>query len=410
MCSLSRILKLSVLLPVLAFSNFSFAQKYFQPGHIINLNGDTIKGRIYYKNWVSAPDIIKFIPENDSNEIVCSFNNIKGFEVAGEKYESATIRTEVSGESISNLSTVPELNFEKDTAFLQTQILGAKTLYYYQSHQGRNQYYIKIDGNFVLLIYKRYQFDNGVSALAIKENKGYLNQLKNYFGDCASLESKLKNVKYTTQSLSAIFDEYYKCKGISKEFSIKHDKIKFETGVVTGVSFTKSGIEYLLLNSYPAVNFNISLNFSAGLYANIIFPRNMGRWSIYNELLYSAYKIKSQLLNGWEGVASLSYSYLKMNNMVRYKFPVESLFMFINAGFSNGYALKSSSLVDYASGSSEKDLGLSRKYEQGLLLGAGIIYDRFSVEARAEIGNGMSDLINYPTPCNRMFLLLGYRF
>lgn len=411
MCSLSRILKFSVLLPALAFSNFSFAQKYFQPGHIINLKGDTIKGQIEYRNWESVPDKIKFISAGDDKEIVCTPKNIKGFEVSGEKYESAAVKTEVSGDNINSLSRAAELYFEADTTFLQAIVTGPKNLYHYRNKVGKDQFYIKKNSDFTLLVYKRYQSEKDGAPLTISENRGYLNQLNNYFEDCTSLKSKLENTKYTTRGLSEVFEDYYKCTGVAKEFSMKKEKIVIATGAIAGISYTTLGVSYVYADNYNfEVNFNASLNVAAGLYADIILPRNMGRWSIYNELLYSSYAVESELYNAQDGIASVGYTYLKLNNMLRYKFPVGSSFVFLNAGLSNGYAIKEINKVDFGSGQTHSFMGVTRLYEQGLLFGAGAMYHRISVEARVEIGNGMSASDYYSTPTTRMFLLLGYRF
>ena len=74
----------------------------------------------------------------------------------------------------------------------------------------------------------------------------------------------------------------------------------------------------------------------------------------------------------------IGYSYLKINNMLRFKYPVGSFFVFINAGMSNGIAIreknyKKEKAVFYTSESidEEKAIKETRKYEQGFLFGTG---------------------------------------
>jgi hypothetical protein len=114
---------------------------------------------------------------------------------------------------------------------------------------------------------------------------------------------------------------------------------------------------------------------------------------------------------------TLGYSYLKLNTMFRFKYPVGKVFVFVNAGMSNGYALKETNQIleekKYYSSETTREseaLYVTRLYEQGLIGGLGAKYDKYSFEFRYERGNGMSAMINLNSITTRYLFLIGYKF
>jgi hypothetical protein len=197
-----------------------------------------------------------------------------------------------------------------------------------------------------------------------------------------------------------------------------------EFGVVVGATTTSikfDGDYYYdyLLNG----QFKQSINFATGLYANIIMPRTQEKWSLYNELLYTAYNIDGHFdQNLVENVYThatmkIGFSYLKMNNLIRFKYPVRKAFVFLNAGVSNGYEISSSNyyyrydqLYSNHTITEGKALEFTKKHEFGYVFGLGTNFKRYSFEIRYETGNGMSNLGNLNATTNRFFFLLGYKF
>lgn len=162
------------------------------------------------------------------------------------------------------------------------------------------------------------------------------------------------------------------------------------------------------------MKYDPSTNFSTGLFLDVILPRNHGKWSINNELLFSSYKVSGQRgINSTE----IGYSYLKLNNMVRFKYPVGNLFVYVNAGLSNGFAISETNnkkLYALRNGSplltEQKALNDTRKFENGWIFGIGAKHNRFSFEVRYENGNGMSEYQTLSSSTKRYYFLLGYRF
>lgn len=146
-------------------------------------------------------------------------------------------------------------------------------------------------------------------------------------------------------------------------------------------------------------------------------PRDHRKWSIYNELFFTSYKTSHDYRKHASATSTFEYSYLKTNHFFRYKYPIGKHFMFFNAGFSVGLAIKDKNYKDYKLGFSTINrtemhpvLEQTRRFEQSLIFGVGVKTKRFSYEIRHESGNGMSNYSSLQSITKRYYFLCGYRF
>lgn len=102
--------------------------------------------------------------------------------------------------------------------------------------------------------------------------------------------------------------------------------------------------------------------------------------------------------------------------MVRYRFNIDKFPLYVNGGMSNGlgnekknYRRIETKTYSDPTITESKALTSVRTYEQGLVLGAGTIINRFSGELRYESGNGMSWIATLRSSVNRFSVLFGYR-
>jgi len=415
---------ISLLALAIFFIPTSFCQKNYLPGYIISPDGDTVRGYIDYRNWERNPRFLFFKVNPDDAKSVYSPLNIRGFGVLDENYESAIIETEVTSDKTNDLGYDPGITISLDTGFLQAMVKGAKSLYFFRNKLGKDQFYIRQDSAYHLLVYKKYLKDqDGKSVIA--ENRKYIGQLTLYLNDCPEIQKKLTTASYQQNSLEDLFLSYYSCTGSSVQFHKKTEKVIPAFGVIAGASLTSLTFHsadedyyaYLINAGYP-----LSVNFSGGLFLDVILSRNQGKWSICNELVFTSYKV-----NGSYDVyisenkytyknTTLGYSYIKLNNLVRYKYPVGNMFIYANAGLSNGYAVSEKNYMKLESklynqerieeGKALKD---TRRYELGFLAGLGAKYKRFSFEVRYEYGTGMSAYTALKSSVNRLYFSLGFR-
>lgn len=396
-----------------------FSQENYLSGYIISLNGDTLSGYIDYRNWENNPDNIFFKEKLSDNKSNYGPIDIKGFNVLDEMYKSAIIQTEVS--SSENKSDA-ELKLAIDTTFLQTIIEGEKCLYFYKNKSGKDQFYIKKDTSYEFLVYKKF-IKRIEGKTGFVENKKFLGQLSFYFQDCPEIQSKLKNTEYRKKSLENLFLFYFNCTKSEIVFHKKTESISIELGVLTGLSLTSLNFNSDNFTYLVNANYNQSANLSAGLFFDVILPRNQGKWSLNNELIFTSYKVNGRF-DDYENenkytitYTSFGYSYLKVNNMLRFKYPVGSLYIYLNAGISNGFAIsesnyrkKESKFYTTERVVEDKALDESRKYEQGYIIGLGTKFKKYSFEIRYENGNGMSEYTSLNSSIIRYYFLLSYRF
>jgi hypothetical protein len=394
----------------------SFSQKNYLPGYLISLNGDTIKGFVDYRGWETNPNKIDFRSANNEDKSYTP-SRIKGFGVADEIYESAIVKTEIGATSV--------LEFKNDSTFLRTVFQGGKSLYFYKDKdQGRGRFYIKDNSTYELLLYKTYpkeQDDGGFSVQV--ENKKYIGQLLVYLKDCPNIQRKLNQLVYTKRGMEKLFLYYYECTHSKISFQ-KKEKIDLEFGAVAGISITSlkfSGDPNYgdLINT----NYQSPLNFSGGLFLNVVMPGNQKKLALYNELLYSSFEANGQSkdvvnLNQYTVTSSkFGNTVLKINNLVRYKYPVGKAFLFFNGGLSSGFVIsetnyKRAAYTFYSSTTvTDGDAMVSpKKFEIGFVGGLGVSLNKYCLDLRMEKSSGFSPYLNLHENITRYYFLLGYRF
>jgi len=407
----------------------AYSQENFMPGYVIKPDGDTLKGSIDYRNWLSNPDKIFFKGESSETRYAYTPMEIKGFRVADELYQSATVEVEVTSDQVNELTPYADLNIEVVTTFLQTIVKGEKGLYSYKDFQGKEQFYYQLDSTFELLIHKRYIKDTGKKNLII-ENKTYIGQLTVYFQDCRAMVPDINRTRYTKRSLEKLFLSYYDWMGLLPEFHKESEKIHAELVILAGMTQTDLNINvvknYSNLGQYDYLLYGglkRSTNFSAGASIDLVFPRLGGKWGINNEFLYTAFQMngsfeKYENENNYKKYyTTLNFTYLKMHNMLQYKYPIGNFNVYANAGISIGKAICVTNALTVVSKFYDtervKELDAFndlRTFELGYVLGLGVEFHHFSAELKYEAGNGMINSININTPTIRNYFLLGYTF
>ncbi len=404
------------------FTQTGYSQKTFKAGYIIKSNGDTIQGFIDYRKWNKNPDKINF--KDSAEGAISTFTplEIKEFGVEGDIYTSAIVDSEYSSKKIDQLEDTPGLNIRKDTVFLQTLISGDKSLYYYKNSVSNDNFYIKWDDGYELLKYKVFARTHN-DQLVKQENRTFAAQLVNYLDGCPALSPKTRDLRYDKKSLTKLFNFYYSCSNADLFFKKKKEKLSLDFGLLAGVSmstlnFSSSSFYYLINAGY-----DMSTNFSGGIFLDFVMPGNQGKWSLNTELLYTSYDFTGQYKEITNDEVytitntEIGYSYLKLNILLRFKYPAGKAFIYINGGLANGFALSETNYKErithvygQISITEGKALEDARNYEQGFILGLGTKFNRFSIEARYEGSNGMSEYPGLKSAIKRYYFLFGFKF
>jgi hypothetical protein len=417
----------------------AFSQENFIPGYIISTKSDTIRGYIDYRNWSKNPEKIFFKKQLTNVSTGYSDKEINGFGVANEIYVRATVQIEQSTDFVENMDNNPDLILVTDTVFLQLMIQGPKNLYHYVNKSVKDQFYVKLGSEYQLLIYKRYKqkqtlkynSPNVDKTFLEKQNyetliisdKRYIDQLAAYLGECSNITGYLAKTEYSREDLEKLYRHYYDCTNSSMDFQKKTEVTKLEKRILAGASvtflnFEGDGFEYL-----SEADFSPSVNISGGFSFDYVFPRKFNRFSFNNELLYSAYKCTGTYTdytseNEYKITTStIGLTYLKLNTMIRYAYPIGATSIYGNAGVLYGIALASTNTATaetkfYSTETIKTTKAMQdfRNYEVSYSLGLGAKHKRYSAELRFETGNGMSDYTNLKSKTKRLYVFLGYRF
>lgn len=401
----------------------SFAQNY-QPATIVTSDGTSIEGEIDYKNWRKNPDQVQFRKGAFTPETYTA-KDLKSFVVGGDRYVSAIVDVDDRTENSAELTTDPQIKSHRDTVLLRAVITGSKSLYSY--FDNLDHFYILRNDSFELLKYKKYSKASDNYYKLILYNRDFVTQLASYLEDCQSLTSRPEKARYETGFLKGVFTKYYECKSGKAEFAQTRESENLEIGVFAGVSNTRFNVntssDNIYMVSMSRANFSPSTNVTGGVFFDIVFPRQRGRLSLNNELAYSSYetsgtyRASSSQTNYEQRTFEIAFSYLKMNNMLRYKFLMGKSAFFVNGGLATGYLLndKSKITLNRKIGSTEttsveKAFKIdSRKYELGLVAGAGFRTGRVSAELRAEGSTGPLSESTTSAKVTRYYALLGYR-
>jgi hypothetical protein len=411
----------------------SFGQDNFLPGFTIQNSGDTLYGFIDYRNWSINPKSIRFKESNESNLINYSPLEIKGFGVYNEIYESAIVVIDTSSVTTHNLGYDFEIRPRVDTIFLQVMFTGDKILYNYKNIY-KEQFYIKSESGFELLVYKKYikkivhkaMEDYSASEKKfIMENKGYLLQLSKYLGECSTIIPEINKTKYNKKDMERLFNYYYNCIGKEPLFTRVVEKPKIEFGITGGLS--SNTINFTGDSNYHSHlidgEFNSSQNLTIGLFLNLVLPRNQKRWSLNYDMVYSSFNVKGyheyiESENKYTITdTKLEYSFIKPSLSICYKYYIGKIDLFMNAGgFSSIYISQTNyskvleMLYTYERITEKKAIKHTRPYEVGAFVNLGAEYKYFHLDLRYERGNGMSRLLNLKTTTDKLYLLLGYKF
>ncbi len=380
----------------------AFCQKNLLPGTVITAGGDTLAGQIDYRNWGANPDRVRFT-DAGGNIWVFTPAEVKWFTVKDEVYVGAVVNTENSPSDLGSLQMLPDYKLDVDTVFLQAIFEGDRSLYFLKNRTGCNNFYIGDNHGYELLLYKKYMAIAGGQQI-VAEVKGYINQLLDYFDNNEALSAEIGRTGYDWGSLERLFRHYYSLTSDGSSFSKKSEKVVVKPAVFAGLSLTTIILRSDYYSYLELPDYKTSADFCGGIAVDLVFPRNLRKWSFNNELQWSSWGVSGQSFASsqdgnitYKNDYDLSMSYINLNSMLRYNYPAGSFIIFVNAGISNGFAVGSTNvmveeLTEYtiterATDSYVKDM---RMYKQSLLLGSGIRYGKFFIEYRHEWGSGIT--------------------
>lgn len=404
-------------------TTFSYGQNHFLPCTIARFGGEEESGLINYKNWNVNPERIEFIKKGGAVSTF-TLSDLSSFDITlkdktHERYERAIVEIDKSLIDINKLDYDPQPKFEKDTAFLLVLVQGTANLYYLKDNDHKVHFFMNISDAEQIseLVYKKYLIGNkgGVAA-----NYLYRFQIMNIASDCINTSS----LEYKIAPLIEAFKVINKCKGNTGNYIYQINKIKLEPFVSCGISLANLRFEGDF-DDLTSKHFSESYSFSGGIGIDFKLPRTRDKLAITNELLFThytsrgVYKYQTSPNVSFEERLKYTANYIKINTSLKWYLYEMKVSPYLKAGISNGFALKveQAGEVERTPPGSfnvqvyEPLTGL-RRYEQGLLFGAGMTYDKrkIGIELRLNLTNGFYNSLYATSLVKYYFFLLNYSF
>ena len=211
----------------LSFSKV-FSQADYQPGFIVNLNGDTINGLIDFRSEVSNSRLVNFMGSVYADKTTFYPGKINSFYVNDESfYSKKAIEKE-----------------EEKSVFMLLEMGGRISFYSYRDMNGKKRYYIDKGEEFVELtnalktVVKEDPVTGADKTYTSNSNKYYA-ALKYLFNDCGYYQNNELKVDFNASSIAKEVSRYNAWFEITPtvEPEIKKKKGVFKKSVLIGINF-----------------------------------------------------------------------------------------------------------------------------------------------------------------------------
>lgn len=182
------------------------AQKNFQPGYIVTLKGDTVKGFIDHREWDFTPSRIVFNSSDKSVQKEYTVRDINFFQVSGkEAYRRAIVKISLNPATLSDIS-IKDTTWKIDTVFLKVLYSGKPSLFSYED-KIKQRFYILEEGREQPeeLIKREYMKDGSNSLVTETIYRNQLNAIMyamNLYSN--DLNTRIQEAEYEKQDLKKI--------------------------------------------------------------------------------------------------------------------------------------------------------------------------------------------------------------
>lgn len=284
-----------LLLLLMLASSKLLAQTNFIEGLIVTDVGDTLYGKIDFRDWSKNPTSIDFIEEG--RDVVQNLipGNIKEFNVGINRYLSRKVSIDLTPLKVSARTETPVTSMER-TVFLKVLVLGKLSLYSYRHN--RVNFYLEEEGRITELISHQAAVTRGGSlVLDTREQFLYKAQLSEINTIC--IEENPQTVAYKASSLMefVLGCNYRGSESDNGDVSYVLEKKKtvISPGIIVGFgteyfNYGRGVNEQEILESQK----NTAENFTFGFKLKFIFPENMQRNSASLSLEYSKIKFEPE--------------------------------------------------------------------------------------------------------------------
>jgi hypothetical protein len=317
---MNRINLLSIAMFVISISCFS--QSDFREGFVVQSSGDTLQGWVNYVESKDQYRKCRFKPSKDTEATDFLPDQIAGYGFLGDKvFESGDLETE---------------NNSNEEVFYQVLVRGNVTLFKHNNIffvRGPDSLIRKLDNS-------KSQTESDGREYATKSQR-YIGTLSYMFQDCADLQGKLADLRYSEKKLTEVVEAYNICQGDDIQVYKSQKKwFKAELAVALGYNASKIKFDTSISDyQYLTEDFEIAGSVMPGISLNVASPRINERFSFYLGAFYLKTDYKSNSIINQGVVEQRNYLDIRIEQIklpigVRYAVPFGQVTSFINGGFS----------------------------------------------------------------------------
>lgn len=393
-------------------ASLTFSQINFVEGYVETNSGKKINCFIKDKDWAFNPDNFAYRLTADGEIIEGLPTTVKAFGTADGsfKFISKKVAIDISSDRLDELSHKRSPSFETQTLFLKVVVEGDASLYSYKNERFQRYFYSTPELDLQQLVYKLYAL-NGVE---MRENKQFVQQLKNNLRCEAISEKEYLNADYKEKSLKKLFLAYNNSLGgiiTTYEDSEQKEKEK-NIALKLKLALNNSGVQIQTTRDVYNTDIEKENFFAVGAELEYVFPFNKGKFAMFIDPFYQSYS----------GTTQKEYSYGQIDYLVEYssvEVPVGlRYYMFLTDDLAV-FANVSWYILDiHLSGDAyinarnyDKDFQDDLSSKQNYAVGVGLNYKRFSLETRfLTKRNLIREFVAFSLDYQKTSFILGYRF
>lgn len=395
--------KLTLLL-LFILTQTAFSQVRFQDGYYITKEGEKIVCQLEMRDWVSWNNT-ELTVKGDQGISKVPIATISEFGVGNEvKFITAITELDSSYNDLRKLDFSPYPKFESKTLLLKVIVEGEYSLYQYLDSNIRKYFYQTQGSPIKQLIFKKYFYE---SSSRIKENNGYLDQLK-AINVC---KNNPYLVNYEYEALKAYFLNLNECSANDVTFFEKSAvNPSFGLGVFGGVNLAAFKVKRLTLQEFATIN---TTSATFGVEGNYTLPLITNALRFNLSVSYSSFDVSDAVVFPPFTSArdvTFTYSDILVGGEAKYLFYVaQKNYVSVGIGLYTPIIIE-----DYTYTETVSNLDVSNN--QGIKAVAGIIlgynFDKLSISAYYSSGTGnlFEGINNFEANLQRQFSLrIGYQ-
>lgn len=393
---------------LLLFLSFyaGFSQINYEKGYFVNNGGQRTECFIKNLDWRSNPTTFQYKLQLTDDSKTGDISEIKEFAIDNESmFRRYTVQLETSQNTITNPNLNKNPEWQIQTVFLKSIVLGEANLYALNIGNIEKYFYETKSRPIEQLVMILYTANS-----TIYENNQYKQQLLNHVKCEKMSQNQFSNLEYNRKSLSKHFEAYNNCKGDNKTKTINYvanekQYQKFNLRFTPGVYFASANI----VDPYKYYDSSIRQNqmiFKIGFDAEFVLPFNKNSWSFFVNPTYSKFdpvtNYTSHVRNpGFADdgdpiayTAETSYSNVELPIGIRcYTFINNASKLFFNVAYVLSFAMSDShTTITNQSNLVNAHAELLINNKDNFAGGIGYCYKKFSAEIRY---NTPRELVSY---------------